>query len=78
MSHFFLPSVFVASLRPENMAAVLYGCGGQSQTKCQLGHIVVGHKKPPVERSVSSQGALWDNMDAANGAAQQEKKDQRG
>lgn len=46
MSHFFLPSVFVASLRPENMAAGLYGCGGQSQTKCQLGHIVVGIKSP--------------------------------
>ena len=45
-SHFFLPSVFVAGLRPENMAAVLYGCGGQSQTKCQLSHIVVGIKAP--------------------------------
>lgn len=28
------------------MAAVLYGCGGQSQTKCQLSHTVVGIKAP--------------------------------
>lgn len=46
MSHFFLPSVFVARLRPENMAAVLFGCGGQSQTKCQINHIVEGIKAP--------------------------------
>lgn len=28
------------------MAAALYGCGGQSQTKCQFSHIVVGIKAP--------------------------------
>ena len=47
MSPFFsLHSVFVAGLRPENMAAVLYSCGGQSQAECQLSHIVVGIKAP--------------------------------
>lgn len=44
---FFLPSVFVAGLRPENMAAVLHSCGDRSQTKCQLGHIVATIKAPP-------------------------------
>lgn len=59
---FFLPSVFVAGLRPESMAAVLHGCGGRSQTKCQLGHIVAAIKAPPpVERFGSGQGALWDS-----------------
>lgn len=44
---FFLPNVFVAGLRPENMAAVLHSCGDRSQTKCQLGHIVATIKAPP-------------------------------
>lgn len=62
---FFLPSVFVAGLRPENMAAVLHGCGGRSQTKCQLGHIVATIKAPPLEGFWSGQGALWDNINSS-------------
>lgn len=71
MSHFFLPSVFVAGLRPENMAAVLHGCGGQSQTKCQLSHIVAGIKAPSGAVCVQPRCTL----DAANGAAQRGRRD---
>lgn len=54
---FFLPSVFVAGLRPEGMAAVLHGCGGRSQTKCQLGRIVAAIKAPPPPLPPS--GTVW-------------------
>lgn len=69
---FFLPSVFVAGLRPESMAASLHGCGGRSQTKCQLGHIVAAIKATPHPPHPPSGTAwvrprctlgLWDNID---------------
>ena len=69
MSHFFLHSVFVARPRPEIMEAVMYGCGGQSQTKCQLSHIVVAIKAPSGAVCVQPRCTLYGNPDAVNGAA---------